>query len=285
MRRRWQTPRVKKNGKRNSPLLQSPRPSPHRRYPGIDARTLRRELLRAGRGIQTRCRQLSLRLAAQTIDGARTRDRRKIIASATTVSEARVLEQRGCDAVIAQGFEAGGHRGNFIAENMAGQVGTFALVPQIADAVRVPVIASGGIADARGIVAAFVLGAHAVQIGTAYLLCPEAKITRFHLHALKTANADDTMLTNVFTGRPARGIANRIMRELGPLAPDAPAFPLAGGPLMPLRQKTEPADISDFSSMWSGQAARLATEMPAGDLTQHFAATALALFGKTSGKN
>jgi nitronate monooxygenase len=199
----------------------------------------------------------------------------KVIASATTVAEARVLEQRGCDAVIAQGAEAGGHRGNFIADNMAGQVGTFALVPQIADAVRVPVIAAGGIADGRGVVAAFALGAAAVQVGTAYLLCPEAKITPFHRHALKTANADDTMLTNVFTGRPARGIGNRLMRELGPLSPDAPAFPLASGALMPLRQKTEPANIADFSSMWSGQAARLAPEMPAADLTRHLAETAL----------
>ncbi len=200
----------------------------------------------------------------------------KVIASATTVAEARVLETRGCDAIIAQGYEAGGHRGNFIADNMAGQVGTFALVPQIADAVRVPVIASGGIADARGIVAAFALGAAAVQIGTAYLLCPEAKITPFHRQALRTANADDTMVTNVFTGRPARGIANRLMREVGPLSDAVPPFPLAGGALTPLRQKAEPASISDFSSMWSGQASRLAREMPAAVLTRTLAYETLA---------
>ncbi|MBL8630602.1 MAG: nitronate monooxygenase [Rhodospirillaceae bacterium] len=207
----------------------------------------------------------------------------KIIASATTVAEARVLETRGCDAIIAQGFEAGGHRGNFIGDNMAGQVGTFALVPQIADAVRVPVIASGGIADARGIVAAFALGAAAVQIGTAYLFCPEAKLTPFHRQALRTANADDTMITNVFTGRPARGIVNRLMRDVGPLSEHAPAFPLAGGALMPLRQKTEPANISDFSSMWAGQASRLGREMPAGDLTRTLAAEALAKLSTETG--
>jgi nitronate monooxygenase len=206
----------------------------------------------------------------------------KVIASATTVAEARVLETRGCDAIIAQGFEAGGHRGNFIGDNMAGQVGTFALVPQMVDAVRVPVIASGGIADARGIVAAFALGAAAVQIGTAYLLCPEAKITPFHRQALRTANADDTVITNVFTGRPARGIANRLIRELGPLTDAAPAFPLAGGALIPLRQKAEPANISDFSSMWAGQASRLARELPAAELTRTLAAEALA---KLSGED
>ncbi|MBL8644680.1 MAG: nitronate monooxygenase [Rhodospirillaceae bacterium] len=199
----------------------------------------------------------------------------KIIASATTVAEGRILEQRGCDAIIAQGSEAGGHRGTFIADNMAGQVGTFALVPQMADAVRVPVIASGAVADARGIVAAFTLGAAAVQIGTAYLLCPEAKITPFHRQALRTANADDTMITNLFTGRPARGIANRLMREVGPLSDLAPEFPLAGGALIPLRQKAEPVGIGDFSSMWSGQASRLAREMPAGELTRVLAAEAL----------
>lgn len=204
----------------------------------------------------------------------------KIIASATTVAEARILEHNGCDAVIAQGAEAGGHRGNFIASDMTRQVGTFALVPQMADALRVPVIAAGAVADARGIVAALALGASAVQIGTAYLLCPEARITPFHRAALKVANADDTMITNLFTGRPARGIVNRLMRELGPLSDLAPEFPLAGGALIPLRQKTEPTGNTDFSSMWSGQASRLAREMPAAELTRSLAAEALARLGR-----
>jgi nitronate monooxygenase len=208
----------------------------------------------------------------------------KVIASATTVKEAQWLEARGCDAVIAMGFEAGGHRGNFLTEDpvrdMTRQVGTFALVPQVADAVQVPVIAAGGIADARGIVAAFALGAAAVQIGTAYLFTPEAKIPAYHRAALKSAADDDTMVTNLFTGRPARGIANRIMREVGPLSADAPRFPLAGGGLIPLRKITEAQGSGEFSNMWSGQAARLSVEMPAGALTRKLADEALARLGR-----
>jgi nitronate monooxygenase len=204
----------------------------------------------------------------------------KIISSATTVAEAIWLEQHGCDAVIAMGLEAGGHRGNFLSDDMARQVGTFALVPQIADAVHVPVIAAGGIADARGIVAALALGASAVQIGTAYLFTPEAKVSAVHRAALQTSGDDSTVLTNIFTGRPARGIVNRLIRELGPISPLAPAFPLAGGPIAPLRAKTEPDGAGDFVNLWSGQAARLATLMPAGKLTQRLAADALALIGR-----
>jgi nitronate monooxygenase len=201
----------------------------------------------------------------------------KIIASATTVAEARWLEEHGCDAIIAMGLEAGGHRGNFLTHDMATQIGTFALVPQVVDAVKVPVIAAGGIADARGIVAALALGASAVQIGTAYLFCPEVKLAKTYAQALSEATDDNTALTNVFTGRPARGILNRAMRELGPLSPDAPAFPLAGGALLPLRTKSEEKGSGDFSNLWSGQAARLARKMPAGDLTKTLASEALDL--------
>jgi nitronate monooxygenase len=208
----------------------------------------------------------------------------KVIGSATTVKEAKWLEERGCDAVIAMGFEAGGHRGNFLTDDpsrdMTRQVGTFALVPQIADAVKVPVIAAGGIADARGIVAAFALGAAAVQIGTAYLFTPEAKIPAYHRAALKAAADDDTMVTNLFTGRPARGIANRVMREVGPLSPDAPRFPLAGGGLIPLRKVMEAKGSGEFSNMWSGQAARLGVELPAGELTRKLASEALARWAR-----
>ncbi|HEU0220670.1 MAG TPA: nitronate monooxygenase family protein [Paracoccaceae bacterium] len=203
----------------------------------------------------------------------------KILSSATTVGEARWLEDRGCDAIIAQGFEAGGHRGIFLTEDLASQVGTFALVPQVADAVRVPVIAAGGIADARGIVAALALGAAAVQIGTAYLFCPEATVAGPHRAALRAARDDSTALTNVFTGRPARGIANRIMREVGPISPLAPAFPLAGGALAPLRSATEPVGSGDFMPLWSGQSARLGRDLPAGELTRRLADEALALLG------
>jgi nitronate monooxygenase len=200
----------------------------------------------------------------------------KVIASATTAAEARWLAERGCDAVIAQGYEAGGQRGLFLTGDVASQAGTLALVPQVVDAVRLPVIAAGGIADARGIVAAFALGASAVQIGTAYLFCPEASVTQLHRMALKNARDDGTALTNVFTGRPARGVVNRVMREVGPLAPDAPAFPLAGGALSPLKAAAEARGSSDFSSHWSGQSAALCREMPAGELTRLLAREALA---------
>lgn len=203
----------------------------------------------------------------------------KIISSATTVAEARWLEDRGVDAVIAMGTEAGGHQGNFLQET-ASQIGLFALLPQIADAVKVPVIAAGGIADGRGIAAAFMLGAAAVQVGTAYLLAPEAKIQPYHLQALKTAQAEDTALTNLFTGRPARGIGNRLMREIGPMSDAAPSFPLAGGALMPIRAKSEAAGSGDFSNMWSGQAARLAKELPTAELTRHLAQEALKVLGR-----
>ncbi|KAA0689167.1 nitronate monooxygenase [Neorhizobium sp. P12A] len=193
----------------------------------------------------------------------------KIIASATTVAEAKWLDERGIDAVIAMGQEAGGHRGNFLSDDMSTQIGTIALVPQIVDAVSVPVVAAGGIADPRGVRAAFALGASAVQIGTAYLLTPEAKISQFHRKALQASQGDDTALTNLFTGRPARGIFNRLMREIGPMSNLAPAFPTAGGVLAPLRALTEKNARSDFSNMWSGQAAGLAREMSTAALTRY----------------
>jgi nitronate monooxygenase len=206
-----------------------------------------------------------------------------IVSSATSVDEARWLEARGVDAIIAQGLEAGGHRGNFLADDplrdCATQAGTMALVPQVVDAVAVPVIAAGGIADARGIVAAFALGAAAVQIGTAYLFCPEARISALHRAALRQAKDNTTALTNVFTGRPARGLVNRAMRELGPLTPEAPAFPLAGHALAPLKASAEAHGSGDFGAMWSGQAARLGREMPAGELTRTLAAETLARLG------
>jgi nitronate monooxygenase len=191
-----------------------------------------------------------------------------VFSSATTVAEARWLDERGVDAVIAQGAEAGGHRGMFLTRSIASQVGTFALVPQVVDAVRVPVIAAGAVADARGIVAAFALGAAAVQIGTAYLLCPEAGISVPYLAALRAARDEDTAITNVFTGKPARGLMNRAMRELGPLSSEAPVFPTAGVALQPLRTAAEAQGSGDFSPLWSGQAARLAREVGAAELTR-----------------
>lgn len=191
--------------------------------------------------------------------------------SATTVDEARWLEAHGADAVIAQGFEAGGHRGNFLSDDLSTQVGTFALVQQIAKAVRVPVIAAGGIADAKGVKAAMQLGAAAAQVGTAYLLCPEATTSPVHRAALKSDTAAVTALTNVFTGRPARGIVNRIMRELGPINGAAPAFPLAATAVLPLRVQAESQGSGDFSPLWAGQNAHGCVELPAGELTRALA--------------
>jgi nitronate monooxygenase len=198
-----------------------------------------------------------------------------VISSATTSTEARWLEEHGVDAVIAQGNEAGGHRGIFLSDELATQVGTFALVPQVVDAVKVPVIAAGGVTDARGVAAAFALGAAGVQIGSAYLWCPEAKISAPHRAALKSARDDGTALTNLMTGRPARGFINRVMREIGPISEVAPEFPLAAGALAPLRAKAEAQGSGDFSPMWAGQAAALGRAMPAGELTKALAAEAL----------
>lgn len=191
-----------------------------------------------------------------------------ILSSATTVAEALWLEAHGCDGIIAQGFEAGGHRGNFLNPTIDNQVGTLALVPQIVDAVKVPVIASGGISEIRGVKAAYALGASAVQVGTAFLYTPEAKISKVHLSRLKDKENFETALTNVFTGRPARGMVNRLMKELGPMSSLAPSFPLAGGPLAPLRAKTEGLGMGDFMPLWAGQAGPLCKEMPAGELTR-----------------
>jgi len=199
----------------------------------------------------------------------------KVLSSATTVAEARWLEARGVDAIIAQGAEAGGHRGIFLSDDISTQAGTFALVPQVVDAVKVPVIAAGGIADARGIVAAFALGAAGVQIGTAYLHCPESKISAPHRAALKASQDTSTTLTNVMSGRPARGIVNRLIREQGPISKETPAFPLAANAIAPLRAAAEKKGSGDFSPLWSGQAAALGRTMPAGELTRRLAAEAL----------
>jgi len=195
----------------------------------------------------------------------------RILSSATTVDEALWLEARGVDAVIAQGLEAGGHRGIFLAEDLSSQLGTFALVPQIAAAVKIPVVAAGGVATAAGVAAAMKLGAAGVQIGTSYLLCPEANTSAVHRAALKSESSRLTALTNVFTGRPARGIVNRIMRELGPISLAAPRFPLAAAALAPLRARAEASGSGDFSALWAGQNAGGCREIPAALLTRELA--------------
>ncbi|ASU39735.1 2-nitropropane dioxygenase [Herbaspirillum sp. meg3] len=196
----------------------------------------------------------------------------KVLSSATTVAEARWLEEQGVDAIIAQGLEAGGHRGFFLSHDISTQLGTFALLPQIVQAVNVPVIAAGGIVDAKGVAAAKLLGAAGVQIGTAYMLTPEATTSAIHRAVLKSDAIEHTALTNLFTGGPARGVVNRLMRELGSLSPAAPAFPLATSAIAPLRSKAESLGSGDFSPLWSGQNARGCKEIPAAELTRELAA-------------
>ncbi len=206
-----------------------------------------------------------------------------VMSSATIVKEAIWLEENGADAIIAQGAEAGGHRGMFLTSDVAEQPGTFALVPQVVDAVKVPVIAAGGIADGRGIAAAFALGAAGVQIGTAYLRCPESKVNAPARVALAQAVDDSTVITNVMTGRPARGIANRVMREVGPISADAPAFPHAATVLAPLKAAAEKLGKVDFTNLWAGQAVRLGRAMPAAELTRALAGAALARLSQMAG--
>ena len=198
----------------------------------------------------------------------------KVLASATTVAEALWLADHGADAVIAQGLEAGGHRGHFLGDDLSEQMGTFALVPQVVAALggRAPVIAAGGIADAAGVAAAKALGAAGVQIGTAYLLCPEATTSAVHRATLQSDAARHTALTNLFTGRPARGIVNRFMRELGPMNPAAPAFPLATAAVAPLRERAEAQGTGDFSPLWAGQNASGCRAVPAAEITRLLAA-------------
>jgi nitronate monooxygenase len=199
-----------------------------------------------------------------------------VMGSATIVIEAIWLEENGADVIIAQGAEAGGHRGMFLTENIAEQPGTFALVPQVVDAVKVPVIAAGGIADGRGIAAAFALGAAGVQIGTAYLRCPESRVIAPARVALAQAGDDSTVITNVMTGRPARGVTNRVIREVGPISAHAPAFPHAATAIGPLKVAAEKLGKVDFTNLWAGQAVRMGREMPAAELTRALAGAALA---------
>lgn len=190
----------------------------------------------------------------------------RVLGCATTVAEARWLEAHGADAIIAQGVEAGGHRGCFLTTDMNEQLGTMALLPQVIDAVSVPVVAAGGIADARGVQAALALGAGAVQLGTAFLLCAEATTSAVHRAALKSEAALHTALTNLFSGRPARGIVNRLMHECGPMAEDLPEFPLASTALAPLRARAESLGRGDFSPLWAGQNVSGCRELGAAEL-------------------
>lgn len=195
----------------------------------------------------------------------------KILSSATTVDEARYLEAHGVDAVIAQGVEAGGHRGMFLSADLKTQIAMTSLVPQVVKAVKIPVIAAGGIADAGGVRAAMALGAAGVQVGTAFLLCPEATTSPLHREAIRNAAAGTTAMTNIFTGRPARAIVNRLMRELGAIHAAAPTFPLAAAAILPLRVAAESQDNGDFTSLWAGENAPLCREVPAADVIRSLA--------------
>ena len=193
-----------------------------------------------------------------------------VLSSATTVAEALWLQAHGADAIIAQGLEAGGHRGMFLGEDLSTQIGTFALLPQIVQAVHLPVIAAGGIATPSGVAAAKALGAAAVQIGTAYLCSHEATTSALHRTALQSNAAEHTALTTLFTGRPARGIVNRVMRELGAIHPLVPAFPLATADMAPLRAAAEAQGSSDFTPLWAGQNASGCRTAAAADITRDF---------------
>lgn len=195
-----------------------------------------------------------------------------VMSTATTVDEARWLEANGADVIIAQGVEAGGHRGMFLTTDITTQVGTMALVPQVVNAVRVPVIAAGGIATSAGVRAALSLGAAAVQVGTAFLLCPEASTSATHRAVLASEAAQHTALTNIFTGRPARGVVNRAIREIGPMSVVAPAFPLAVTAMFPLRAALEAKGSSDFSPLWAGQYASACRAVPAADVVRELVA-------------
>ena len=197
----------------------------------------------------------------------------KVLSTATTIKEALWLEAQGVDAIIAQGLEAGGHRGMFLSTDITTQVGLAALVPQIVSQVKVPVIAAGGIADAKGVQAALLLGASAVQVGTAYLLCTETNTSQFHRAALKSTEAEHTALTNVFTGRPARGIVNRAIKELGYISETAPDFPYASIEMGKLRAAAEKNSSADFSPLWSGQNPSGCKEISAGELTKQLASS------------
>jgi nitronate monooxygenase len=196
----------------------------------------------------------------------------KIVSSATTVEEAMWLESNGIDGIIAQGLEAGGHRGMFLSDDISTQMGMSSLVPQIADKVKIPVVAAGGIGDSRGVQAALLLGASAVQVGTAYLLCAEAKTSQLHRSAIKNAKSEHTALTNVFSGRPARGIVNRAMKELGYINSLAPVFPYAAIEMTQLRAHTEKLNSDSFSPLWCGQNSSVCQEISAKELTLRLAA-------------
>lgn len=207
----------------------------------------------------------------------------KVLCSATTVAEARELEDLGVDAVIAQGAEAGGHRGTFTVDYAMALIGTMALVPQVVDAVSVPVIAAGGIMDARGIAAALALGASAVQMGTAFLACPESPIPDVWKRALDTAEADSTVVTEAMSGKPARGIRNRYIEEVEALGEPFLPYPAQYSVSRDLRKAAAAEDNADFIAMWSGQGVGLIRQTPAAALVADLVSETQALLQRLGG--
>ncbi len=194
-----------------------------------------------------------------------------VIGTATTPAEALAWQEVGADAVVASGLEAGGHRGTFLGDWDGSQIGTMALVPACVDALRIPVIAAGGIMDGRGITAALALGAQAVQLGTAFLACPESAITPAQRSAMAGAQASDTRLTRIFSGRPARGIINDAMRALAPHEADIPAYPIQNALMGPVRRAAAQAGDAEYIALWAGQGVGAARALAAGALAQALA--------------
>jgi nitronate monooxygenase len=205
----------------------------------------------------------------------------KWFATVTTVSEAKIAESAGADAVIAQGMEAGGHRSAFdVTQAETHLVGLFSLLPGVADALKIPVVATGGIADGRGIAAALLLGASAVQIGTAFLRSPEAKIPSAWADAIGKAAPEDTVLTKAMTGRPARSIATEYVRAaMAPTAPPPAPYPVQRGLTQPMREAAAQANDAARMQAWAGQSARLARAEPAGEVVQRLWQETQALLG------
>jgi len=191
-----------------------------------------------------------------------------IISSATTVKEAKILEDSGADAIIAQGYEAGGHRGTFASSYKEGEIGLFSLLPQVVEATSLPVIAAGGIANGKGIAAALMLGAQGVQIGTAFLSCPEASVHPLWQDAISNASTRDTRITSAFTGRPARGIVNRLVIDMENKNDIIPDFPTVGSVIKPLANIAATNGKDDFLSLWAGQSAPMNRNISASELIE-----------------
>jgi nitronate monooxygenase len=221
--------------------------------------------------------------AASVIDAIKRRGM-AMVGTATTVAEARRLEEAGADAVVAQGSEAGGHRGTFATEFESAMIGTMALVPQVVDAVRVPVLAAGGIMDGRGIAAALALGASAAQMGTAFLTCDEAGIPEAHQAAILAAREHETRVTRAFSGRPARGIVNRLMEDVDRAGAVLP-FPLQNALTRPLRSAAGEQGRAEFLSLWAGQGVRLARRQPAAALIARLAGETDAALARLTAPN